>query len=402
MLPPAHTPPRMVTLVFLTGVSLMSLNMYLPSLAGMAVAFDVDYAVVNASISGYLAITAVLQLIIGPLSDRYGRRPVALIGIALFTLASIGCALATDIRVFLAFRILQGASIVGSALSRAVIQDMFPPQQAASRMGYVSMAMALAPLLSPMIGGGLDELFGWRANFWVFTIVGGALLVCCWADLGETNAAKSETFVKQFQTYPYLLKSRRFWGYSLCMMFSGGVFFAFLGGAPLVATAEFGLSPAVLGLFMGATPLGFLVGSFLSGRYAGRVPLIRMILIGRMVTVCGLPAGLVLMLAGYVTVGVMFGSVVFVGVGNGLSMPSTSAGALAVHPQLAGSAAGLSGAMMVGGGAVLNWIAGAVLVDGYAIFMLFTVLLATALLALLMALYVWSVDQAEARAAMVP
>ncbi|MBM7068189.1 multidrug effflux MFS transporter [Actibacterium sp. 188UL27-1] len=389
----------MVTLVVLTGVSLMSLNMYLPSLAGMAVTFDVDYAVVNASISGYLAITAVLQLILGPLSDRFGRRPVILVGIAFFALASVGCALATDIRVFLAFRILQGAIIVGSALSRAVIQDMFPPQEAASRMGYVSMAMALAPLLSPMVGGALDELFGWRANFWLFTGVGAALLALCWWDLGETNATKSETFVKQFQAYPDLFRSRRFWGYSLCMMFSVGVFFAFLGGAPLVATTEFDLTPAMLGLCMGATPLGFLVGSFLSGRYAARMPLIRMILIGRTVAVFGLATGLILMLMGYVTVFVMFGSVIFVGLGNGLSMPSTSAGALAVRPKLAGSAAGLSGAMMVGGGAMLNSIAGAVLVEGHGIFLLFGVLLVSAVMALLMALYVLSVDQAEARAA---
>ena len=148
----------------------------------------------------------------GPLSDRFGRRPVLLVGLAVFTLASLGCALATDIWVFLGFRLLQGTVISGWALSLAVIRDTVPSREAASLIGYIGMAMAVAPMLGPMFGGVLDELFGWRASFWAFVVFGAAVLCLCWVDLGETNKTPSDTFMRQFHAYPELFRSRRFWG----------------------------------------------------------------------------------------------------------------------------------------------------------------------------------------------
>ena len=206
MLRAASSPPRLSTLVLLTALSVLSLNMFLPSLSNIAEEFEADYALVNLSIAGYLGIMAVLQLIMGPLSDRYGRRPVLLAGTALFALASLGCALAGNIWVFLAFRILQGAIVAGNALSRAVIRDMVPAREAASLMAHVAMAMAVAPMLGPMLGGALDEIFGWRASFVVFTGLGVLVLGLCWIDLGETNRNPSETFIKQFHDYPELLR----------------------------------------------------------------------------------------------------------------------------------------------------------------------------------------------------
>ena len=198
----ASSPPRLSTLVLLTALSVLSLNMFLPSLSNIAEEFEADYALVNLSIAGYLGITAVLQLVMGPLSDRYGRRPVLMAGTAIFALASLGCALADSIWGFLTFRVLQGAIVSGNALSRAVIRDMVPAREAASLMGYVAMAMAVAPMLGPMFGGVLDELFGWRATFAVFTGLGVLVLALCWIDLGETNLTPSETFLKQFRDYP--------------------------------------------------------------------------------------------------------------------------------------------------------------------------------------------------------
>ena len=238
MIAAATTPPKLSTLVLLTALSVLSLNMFLPSLSNMAEDLETDYALVSLSIAGYLAITSFLQLIMGPLSDRFGRRPVLLAGLVIFSFASLVCALATNIWVFLAFRLLQGAVISGAALSRAVIRDIAPEQEAASMIGYVSMVMAIAPMLGPMLGGTLDELFGWRASFITFAILGIAVLGLCWVDLGETNKSPSQTLTKQFQTYPELLRSQRFWGYALCMTFSAGGFYSFLAGAPLVAKEQ--------------------------------------------------------------------------------------------------------------------------------------------------------------------
>ncbi len=132
MIAAATTPPKLSTLVLLTALSVLSLNMFLPSLSNMVEDLETDYALVSLSIAGYLAITSFLQLIMGPLSDRFGRRPVLLAGLVIFSFASLVCALATNIWVFLAFRLLQGAVISGAALSRAVIRDIAPEQEAAS------------------------------------------------------------------------------------------------------------------------------------------------------------------------------------------------------------------------------------------------------------------------------
>ena len=136
--------------------------MFLPSLSNIAREFEVEYWIVNLSIAGYLAISAVLQIIMGPLSDRWGRRPILLDKMAIFAVASVGCWLSANIWMFLGFRMLQSAVIAGMALSRAVIRDMAPPKEAARMMGYVAMVMALAPMLGPVVGGLIDQAFGWR------------------------------------------------------------------------------------------------------------------------------------------------------------------------------------------------------------------------------------------------
>lgn len=391
----AITPPRLFTLILLSGLSVVSLNMFLPSLSNIAEEFQADYALVNLSIAGYAAMTAVLQLVMGPLSDRFGRRPVILAGLVIFSLASLGCLLATTISTFLLFRMMQGAIISGYTVSLAVIRDSAHAQKAASLMGYVAMAWAVAPMLGPMFGGALDELFGWRASFWAFLGFGATMLGLCWIDLGETNKTPSETFMKQFQTYPELFRSRRFWGYALCMAFSTGAFYAFLGGAPLVATAVFEMSPATLGFYMGTITAGFVLGSFLSGRFAARHALTTMMIAGRFAACAGLILGLVLLLSGVVHVVSLFGACVFVGVGNGLTMPSSSAGAMSVRPTLAGSASGLSGALTVAGGAVMSAITGAILTVENAAYALLGMMLLSSLLGLAAALYVFWLDRRE-------
>ncbi len=384
----ATSPPRLLTLILLTGVSVLSLNMFLPSLTNMAADFHVDYGLISFSIAGYLGVTAVLQLIIGPLSDRFGRRPVQLAALLIFTLASAVCAVTEDIWTFLAFRVCQGAVISGWVTSLAIVRDTRPPQEAASLIGYISMAMAVSPMLGPMLGGALDALFGWRASFVTYFGLGLALFALCWADLGETNQARSASFGEQLRSYPALLGSERFWGYALCMSFSTGAFYCFLAGAPLVATKLYGLSTEVLGIAMGSITAGFMFGSFLSGRFAKRHALTTMMIGGRIVACSGLLAGLALILAGATHVAFLFAATIFVGIGNGLTTPSASAGALSVKPELAGSASGLSGALTVASGAVLTPITAALVTAENGAIALLLVMLAASVAALLAALTV--------------
>ena len=387
--------PRLVTLILLNGLAISSLNLFLPSLPAISVEFETSYALVNLSIAGYAAMTAVLQLVLGPLSDRFGRRPVILSGLLVFSLASLGCLLATDIASFLFFRMMQAAIISAHTVSYAVIRDSSEERKAASIMGYVAMAWAIAPMLAPVFGGTLDALFGWRASFWAFLLFGTAIFGLCLFDLHETNIHPSETLHEQFLTYPELLRSRRFWGYALCMAFSTGAFYAFLGGAPLVASVLFNMSPARLGLYMGSITAGFIFGSFFAGRYAARYPLTTMMISGRVVACAGLLAGLVVVSIGYLNEFTLFGACVFVGIGNGITMPSSSSGALSVRPKIAGSASGLSGALVVAGGAAVSVITGSVLTEENAAYGLLGTMLVSSALGLGAALYVLYVDRHE-------
>lgn len=393
----AATPPRLVTLILLSALSVVSLNMFLPSLSHIAAALRADYVLVNLSIAGYAAMTALLQLVMAPLSDRYGRRPVILAALAVFVAASLGCLLADDIWTFLACRLLQGAIVSGYAVSLAVIRDTVPARAAASRMGYLAMAWGLAPMLAPLVGGLLDTLFGWRASFWAFALLGGAVFALCWVDLGETNNAPSRTFYTQLRSYPALLRARRFWGYAACMAFSTGAFYAFLGAAPLVASTVFGISTASLGVYMGSTTAGFVVGSFLSGRFAAAYSLAAMMLAGRLVACAGLLLGLVLLQAGIVQPLTLFGCCALMGLGNGITMPSANAGALSVRPGLAGSASGLAGALTVAGGAVMSAATGAVLTAANAAFAMLAMMLLSSLLGAAGAVYVLLLDRREGR-----
>ncbi len=356
-------PPRLITLIVLAGLSVISLNLFLPSLPKMAEAFGTSFAVMNLAVAGFAAATAVLQLIVGPLSDRYGRRPVILGSLIIFGLASLGCALATDVWVFLAFRLVQGVVIAGYTVSMAIIRETTEPGKAASLLGYVTMAWAVAPMLGPIAGGALDDLFGWRASFWALVVAGGAFAVLCWFDLRETNTTPSRTMLAQLTQYPNIFGSKRFWGYALTMALSTGGFYAYLGGAPVVATTTFGLSPSMLGVLLGSITGGFMLGSFLSGQLGTRLSLTTLILIGRAVACGGLLAGMGLLAVDIVTLWGVFGACLLMGIGNGLTLPASSAGALQVEPHLAGSAAGLSGALTVGGGALISLITGIVMSD---------------------------------------
>jgi DHA1 family bicyclomycin/chloramphenicol resistance-like MFS transporter len=181
------------------------------------------------------------------------------------------------------------------------------------------------------------------------------------ADQGETVRAKGEGLRAQVRSYPLLLRSRRFWGYSLCAMFASGAFFALLGGASFVAGRIFGLSPLWTGIALGAPSIGYVAGNFLAGRYSARVGVDRMALAGCLVAALGLFVSLGLTLLGFGGPGVFFGFCVFLGMGNGMTLPNAMAGSISVRPELAGTASGLSGAIMTAGGAALSVLAVGVL-----------------------------------------
>lgn len=374
--------PRHATLILLCALSVLPLSLFLPSLPAIARDLHTDYALVALSLGGYAAVAASLEFVMGPLSDRFGRRPVVLASVGVFALGSLGCAMATDIRAFLACRLMQAAITSVYPVSMATIRDTGGGARAASRIGYAAMAAAFAPMLGPTLGGALDQTAGWRASFWLLGAAGIALFVWCAFDFVETHANRSSSLGQQLRAYPALLRARRFWAYALCMAFSTGSFYAFLAGAPLAAQTVFGIAPAEIGFYMGTITAGFVCGSFLAARYARRFALATTILCGRIVACAGPLLGLALMFGGATQAIAWFGPCVLVGIGNGLTNPGAHAGAVSVRPELAGSASGLAGAMTIAGGAALSSLTGAVLTPGNAGYAPLAMMLLSAAIAL--------------------
>ncbi|MHB0951903.1 MAG: multidrug effflux MFS transporter [Allorhizobium sp.] len=382
-----RTPPHIVSLVLIAGLSALTMNIFLPSLPDMAAHFRVDYAVIQMVISAYIAMTAVVQVVIGPLSDRLGRRPTMIASLVVLILATLICLVANDFYILMFGRLLQTAVVAGLVLSRAVIRDMVPMEEAASMIGYVTMGMTLVPMVGPALGGILNDAFGWRASFFAILILGTVVLALVASDLGETNRNRSESFAAQFRSWPQLLSSSRFWGYTATATFTSGAFFAFLGGSPFVGATILELTPSTLGMQFFFIAGGYMVGNYCSGRFARRAGISNMMLIGSLFAVVGTLIPLALISFGYNTALAFFGPLVIMGLGNGLTLPSANAGMVSVKPHLAGSASGLGGAITMGGGAALSVLASSLLTVETGAYPLLAVMLVSGILAIASVLY---------------
>ena len=352
----ARTPPHLSTIVLLVALAVLTLNMFLPALPSMARDFAVSEAVMGLAVSGYMVVAGLLQLVVGQIKVRVGRRPVLLTVLAIYVAASLGCVLAPTVEVFLVCRLTQGLIIGGSIVAAAAIRDLYPPRVAAGKMGTVAAAMAVAPMLGPAVGGVLDTVLSWQAVFGLYAGLGAVVLGLVWADFGETLNRPPRSWAAQARAYGTLLRTGAFWAYALCTSFSVGAFYVFLTGAPFVAVQVFGLSTALVGVGLGSITGGYMMGSFLTSRLSPRYGMAPLILAGRILPVVGLSSAALAYGLGATTPLILFAATVSVGFGNGLTLPNTNSGAMSVRPDLAASAGGLSGAMQLLGGSVLTLV----------------------------------------------
>lgn len=351
--PTRPAPPKLVTLVVMASVGPLAMNIFVPSLPAMGRHFQVDYSVAQLLVSLYLLALATVQLIIGPASDRFGRRPVLLGCFAVFCAATFAAIYATNFHMLLALRILQSFSAAGIVLSRAIVRDTVATEDAASKIAYITMGMSLSPMIAPFIGGYIDEHFGWQMSFWFTLAFGLVALAIVWADLEETNLHPSSSIGAQFHAYPELFRSTRFWGYTATSMFASGPFFAFLGGGPYVSTEMLHMTPSQYGAYFALVSLGYLIGNFLCGRYSRAWGMNRMMMLGNIAGLAGMAICFGLFWAGYYHPLSLFAPSALVAAGNGMTLPGANAGIVSVKPHLAGSASGLGGALTLGCGAAL-------------------------------------------------
>jgi len=353
-----HSQPHIVTLILLASIGAVTMNMFLPSLPAMATHFNTSTATMGLAVGVYLGASAVFQILSGPLSDMIGRRPIVLWSLAIFIAASVAINFAPNLTTFFILRALQAVAGTTMVLSRAIVRDTTSTEKAGSRIAYVTMGMSIVPMISPAIGGYIETHFGWQGNFWMLGLIGAMCFAIAFMDQGETAPSTSKNAWAQFQQYPALLTSQRFWGYCLASSLGSGAFFAYIGGAPFVGSVIYGLSPQQLGLYFGAPALGYFVGNFLSGRYSTRFGIDTMVTCGLLITLFGLTMSFAISAASLGSAKAFFGFMTLVGLGNGMTIPNATAGMLSIKPELAGTASGLGSAIMIGGGAALSAIAG--------------------------------------------
>lgn len=374
----------LLLLVFLSMLGPLTLNILVPSLPGIAVALGADKQHVQLTLSLFLLGMGVSQLLLGPLADRFGRRPVVLVSLVLYVLASAAAFLAPNVEALILARIVQSfGATAGLTLGRTMIRDLYSRDLAASMIGYVTMGMVLAPMLAPSLGAAIDIHFGWRAILALCTFLGLGSLLMAMGRLPETRPAslRAEGWAMVATRSAGLVGNRRFMAYWGTSTFCSGMFFAFLGAAPYLVIEVMGRDKSEYGLWFMILSLGYMLGNFISGRNAGRVPVDRLVSWGN---VTGFAGGLLFIaFALWLPLSplALFVPAMITSFANGLVLPNAVASAIGVDAKAAGAASGLIGFGQMGFGALLSYVGGHVATK--TMLPLALVMLACALLSLL-------------------
>ncbi len=355
--------PRLflVTLVAATALGPLAMQIFLPSLPLIQSDLGVSAATAQLVLSLSLVAIAFSLLVYGPLSDRFGRRPLLILGLALFLVGSLVGALAPDITTLVVGRTIQAVGgAAGLVLTRTIIRDIYGRERSASMIAYVTTAMVIAPMLAPAIGGVINDHFGWRANFAFVGLAGILVTALVVARLPETHNER-ESFAGVRNTivvFVQLLRNPEFRGFALQSAFSIATFFSFAAAAPYVVIVVMDRPASMYGVFFIAISFAFMIGNFIAGRISERVGVERMVFLGSGLAVSGTVLSLVCLVTfGWVPWS-LFGPVVLLGLGNGMSMPNAIAGAISVDPRIAGAASGLAGFLQMLVAALFAQLAG--------------------------------------------
>jgi MFS transporter, DHA1 family, multidrug resistance protein len=335
-------------LVALSAASPFAMNAMLPALPQITTSLNTTYAIAQLALTLSLVAFGAAQLVLGPLADRYGRRPVMLGGFALFVAGSLATALAPTIGWMIFGRIVQSAGgAAGLVLSRTIAHDVHGRAKAASAIGYLTMAMALAQMSAPWFGGMVQENFNWHAIFWSLAAAGAVLLA--WTalrlDESKTPGTGGGSLAATLTAAADLMRNPAYLAVAGNMAFAAGTFFAFIGTAPHVVQDLYGRSASEYGLWCILPALGYSIGNFVSGRMAERWGGFTMVRAGMALGSVGIVA--LWGMSGWLHPAALFLPLALLAVSNGLTIPSTMAMAMDAAPTYAGSAAGVAGALQM-------------------------------------------------------
>ena len=336
-----------VLLTTLVALGPLSTDLYLPSLPTLARVFASDVASVQLTLSVFLAGFACGQIVYGPLSDRYGRRPLLLGGLLMFCVGTLGCVFAHSIDRLILARFVQAlGACAGPVIGRAVVRDLWGASESARVIAYMGGAMAIGPLLGPTLGGFLTVLFGWQSNFVLLLLVAVVQLAVVAGVLGESNVHRdpeATTPARMLANFRRLLADRSYLGYLLTFSFSYSALFAFISASSFVLADRHGLTPQVYGMCFGIVVAGYLIGSVASGRLVRRLGSDGLLARGACLGAVAGVSMAVLEFSGVHGVAAILAPMFFCTVATGLVMPNAIARALAPYPTMAGSASALMG-----------------------------------------------------------
>jgi MFS transporter, DHA1 family, multidrug resistance protein len=351
--------PSLALLAAITALAFSALHMIVPALPILAGVFHDSPAHVQLALTLYLAGIAGGQLVYGPLSDRFGRRPVLLAGLALFLAGSVLCALAWSLTVLITGRVLQGVGgCAGIVLGRAIIGDVWEREAAARGIALVMMAMTLAPAVSPAIGAYLAEWVSWRAIFALLGAFGAIMLTIAALRLGETNRRPVRLDpIGMAGCYVTLLRSPQFLGFALCSAATSASWFTFCGSAPYLLSSVMHRAPSAYGLFILPAMATYMLGNAIAARFAARWGSMKLFTIGLALSfVCGI--AMALWCLADANPWALFVPIAVSSIGNGMSQPPAMAAGLGVHPRIAGAASGLIGCLQMTVSGVGTFIVG--------------------------------------------
>ncbi|PZG21887.1 multidrug effflux MFS transporter [Nonomuraea aridisoli] len=354
----------LVILGALSAIGPLSIDMYLPALPAITSEMLSVPAQVQLTLTACLIGVSVGQVIAGPVSDVRGRRVPLIVGVAGFMAASLLCAFAPSVPMLIAFRLLQG--ILGGAalvIVRAVVRDLYDGAAIARIFATLMLVSGLAPILAPIAGAQLLAFTSWRGVFVALSVAGIVLLVCVLAGVRETlpaSARESGGLRHTIGTFWHLMRDRAFMACALTAGLAFAAMFGYISGSPFVLQEVYGATPQQYSLIFGLNAFGLTLTAQIGGRLSGRVPPVRLVLIGLAIALAGAVLLLAAALTGMGLWGVVGGLFVIM-LGQGLVMPGTGALALASQPpQVAGSASALLGVLQFALGALAAPLVGLV------------------------------------------
>jgi DHA1 family bicyclomycin/chloramphenicol resistance-like MFS transporter len=342
------------------GFALLALgtDMLIPSLPALVADFGIPVSGGQMLLSAFVISFAVSQLFYGPLSDRFGRRPVLLAGGAIFTVGSAASAFAPTIDLLMAGRVMQGIGCCAApVLGRAIVRDVWGAEGTARMLGYTTAAAALAIFSGPVVAGVIQQHFGWRANFGALALYGGILLVMSAVLLDESNLHRNPhatSLRTLWANLRLLLGNRRFMGYTLCAGCSYGAIMAYLSVSPFILINLLGVSAQEFGMLFSASILGYIIATLMTARLSHRASPYRLMATGTAIMALAATLMAVLALAGVRSVAAIVAPWFIFLFGTGLNNPPVMAGAVGPFPTMAGTASAVLGFLQLSMGAVVG------------------------------------------------